>query len=156
MGLLNKPIGIQTISLAAVEDIVVWVILAIASAFSSGGSALQGLYTLLLTLGFIAIMVFIIRPILKWIHDYYMRQDDDTNVYLVVGCFLLLIVASFTTEVMGKFSRHEMSSRHLAINMNSSLENLKSFFSKNYSSLNVFFIKNLIFYRYTCLFWCFC
>lgn len=103
MGLLNKPIGIQTISLAAVEDIVVWVILAIASAFSAGGSALKGLYTLLLTLAFIAIMILIIRPILGWIHRYYLRKDNDTNVYLVVGCFLLLVVASFTTEVMGKF-----------------------------------------------------
>jgi Kef-type K+ transport system membrane component KefB len=105
MGLINKPIGIQTISLAAVEDIAVWVILAIASAFSSGDSALQGLYTLLLTLAFIAIMVIIIRPILKLIHGYYLRKNNDTNVYLVVGCFLLLIVASFTTEVMGKYSR---------------------------------------------------
>jgi Kef-type K+ transport system membrane component KefB len=105
MGLLNKPIGVQTISLAAVEDIVVWVILAIASAFSSGGSALQGLYTLLLTLAFIAIMVLIIRPILMWIHRYYLRRNNDTNVYLVVGCFLLLVVASFTTEVMGKLLR---------------------------------------------------
>jgi len=102
MGLLNKPIGIQTISLAAVEDIVVWVILAVASAFSSGGSALQGLYTLLLTLAFIAIMVIIIRPILQFIHGYYLRRNNDTNVYLVVGCFLLLVAASFTTEVMGK------------------------------------------------------
>ena len=101
-GLLNKPIGIQTISLAAVEDIVVWVILAIASAFSSGGSALQGLYTLLLTLGFIAIMFLIIRPILKKLHQFYLRRNDDCNVYLVVTCFLLLIVAAFTTEVMGK------------------------------------------------------
>ena len=105
MDLLNKPIGIQTISLAAVEDIVVWVILAIASAFSSGGSALQGLYTLLLTIAFIAIMIFIIRPALKWIHGYYLRRENDTNVYLVVGCFLLLLIASFTTEVMGKLRR---------------------------------------------------
>ena len=106
MGLLNKPIGIQTISLAAVEDIVVWVILAVATAFSSGGSALQGLYTLLLTLAFIAIMVLIIRPLLGLIHGYYLRHNNDTNVYLVVGCFLLLLVASFTTEVMGKFLRY--------------------------------------------------
>ncbi|CAF3452883.1 unnamed protein product, partial [Rotaria sp. Silwood2] len=92
---------VQTISLAAVEDIVVWVILAIASAFSLGGSALQGLYTLLLTLAFIAIMFLIIRPILNWIHRYYLRKNNDTNVYLVVGCFLLLVIAAFTTEVMG-------------------------------------------------------
>ena len=101
LGLLNKPIGIQTISLAAVEDIAVWVILAIASAFSSGGSALQGLYTLLLTLAFIGIMVYIIRPIWGWIQDYYLRRNQGTDVYLVVSCFLLLVVAAFTTEVMG-------------------------------------------------------
>jgi len=105
MDLLHRPIGIQTISLAAVEDIVVWVILAVASAFSSGGSALQGLYILLLTLAFIAIMVVIIRPILQLIHGYYLRHNNDTNVYLVVICFLLLIAASFTTEVMGKCLR---------------------------------------------------
>jgi Kef-type K+ transport system membrane component KefB len=103
MNLLNEPIGIQTISLAAVEDIVVWVVLAVASAFSSGGSALQGLYTLLLTLAFIAIMVFIIRPIFIRIHGYYLSRKDDCNVYIVVGCFLLLLIASFTTEVMGKY-----------------------------------------------------
>ena len=128
MGLLNKPIGVQTISLAAVEDIVVWVILAIASAFSSGGSALQGLYTLLLTLGFIGIMVLIIRPILKWIHGYYLRRNEDTNVYLVVGCFLLLVVASFTTEVMGKRRNHHV--------LKQKFSNLRSF-------------------RYTRVFWCF-
>ncbi|CAF5109335.1 unnamed protein product [Rotaria sp. Silwood1] len=101
MNLLNEPIGIQTISLAAVEDIVVWVVLAVASAFSSGGSALQGLYTLLLTMAFILIMVIIIRPIFNLIHGYYLRRENDCNVYIVVGCFLLLLIASFTTEVMG-------------------------------------------------------
>ncbi len=103
MNLLNEPIGIQTISLAAVEDIVVWVVLAVASAFSSGGSALQGLYTLLLTLAFIAIMIGIVRPIFSRIHGYYLRREDDCNLYVVVGCFLLLVVAAFTTEVMGKY-----------------------------------------------------
>ena len=102
MNLLNEPIGIQTISLAAVEDIVVWVVLAVASAFSSGGSALQGLYTLLLTLAFIAIMVVGIQPIFNRIHAIYHRRNDDCNVYIVVGCFLLLLIASFTTEVMGE------------------------------------------------------
>ncbi|CAF5198939.1 unnamed protein product, partial [Rotaria magnacalcarata] len=101
MNLLSEPIGIQTISLAAVEDIVVWVVLAVASAFSSGGSALQGLYTLLLTLAFIVIMFIVIRPIFGWAHGYYLRRENDCNVYIVVGCFLLLLIASFTTEVMG-------------------------------------------------------
>ena len=53
MSLLHKPIGIQTMSLANIKDIVVWVILAIANAFSLGYSTLQALYTLLLTIAFI-------------------------------------------------------------------------------------------------------
>ncbi|CAF0772759.1 unnamed protein product [Didymodactylos carnosus] len=102
MDLLQAPIGIQAISLAACEDIAVWIILAIASAFSSGGSALLGLYTLLLTVAFILIMFLIVRPILRLIHKYFMeKKKDETNVYLVVLCFLLLIVCAFTTEVMG-------------------------------------------------------
>jgi Kef-type K+ transport system membrane component KefB len=107
MNLLNEPIGIQTISLAAVEDIVVWIVLAVASAFSSGGSSLQGLYTLLLTMAFIAIMIFIVRPIFNRIHDYYLCRDEDCNLYMVVSCFLLLVVAAFTTEVMGKYISYE-------------------------------------------------
>ena len=113
IGLLNKPIGIQTISLAAVEDIVVWVILAVASAFSSGGSALQGLYTLLLTLAFVAIMFLIIRPIFKKLYGFYLRRNDDSNVYLVVVCFLLLVVSAFTTEVMGTYHRSLLKQRSL-------------------------------------------
>jgi len=101
MNLLNEPIGIQAISLAAVEDIVVWVILAIGSAFASGDTALKGLYTLLLTLAFILIMFVIVRPILHRIHRFYLRRNNDTNVYLIVLCFLLLLVSAFTTEVMG-------------------------------------------------------
>ena len=102
MNLLNNPIGIQTISLAAVEDIVVWVILAVASAFSSGEAALQGLYTSLLTLAFIFVMVLLIRPLFNRIHLFYIKKHDDCNLYIIVACFLLLLIASFTTEVMGK------------------------------------------------------
>jgi len=62
-GLLYKPIGIQTIGLAAVEDIVVWIILAIGSAFPTGSSALEGLYTVFKC--FDNIQQKLIKPIFK-------------------------------------------------------------------------------------------
>jgi len=111
MNLLTEPIGIQAISLAAVEDIVVWIILVVATAFAADSSALQGLYTLLLTLAFIAIMVLIIRPAFGRIHGYFLSREDDCNVYIVVGCFLLLLLASFTTEVMGNYRSFEIKCR---------------------------------------------
>lgn len=46
--LLLTLLGVLTMSIAAIEDIAVWVVLAIASASNKGDSAIQGLYTLLL------------------------------------------------------------------------------------------------------------
>lgn len=103
MHLLQTSIGVQAISLAAIEDIVVWIVLACASAFSEGESAIHGLYTLLLTLAFILIMVVLIRPVFVRIHKYFVSRGDDCNLYVVVICFLLLLLGSFTTEVLGKF-----------------------------------------------------
>jgi Kef-type K+ transport system membrane component KefB len=102
-----KTGGIQTISLAVLEDILVWVILAVPSAFSLGGSALQGLYALLLTVAFITIIIVIIRPNFNDIHGYYPWHEDDYNVYVVVGCFLLLLIGLFITGVMNKYMYSE-------------------------------------------------
>ncbi|CAF0837335.1 unnamed protein product [Didymodactylos carnosus] len=98
--MITLPIGILTISVAAIEDIVVWVVLAIASAFSDGGSMLQGLYTLLLTLGYVLIMIFSVKPLLGLLHKFYVKKNDEFNIYLVVVCLMLLIVSAFTTQVI--------------------------------------------------------
>lgn len=82
------------------EDIVVWVILAIATALSEGGPSIGGLYTLLLTIAFLLIMFVIVRPLLGLLHRYYVRRKDEHNVYFVVVCLLVLIVAAFTSEVI--------------------------------------------------------
>lgn len=93
-------IGILTISIAALEDIVVWVLLAVASAFSGGGSVLQGLFILLLTGLFVLIMLLIVRPLLSLLYNYYLRRDDPYNTYFIVVCLLVLIAAAFTTETI--------------------------------------------------------
>ncbi len=74
----------MTISIAAIEDIVVWVILAVATALSKGGPSIDGLYTLLLTFGFAFIMFIIVRPLLSLLHGYYFRRKDEYNLYLIV------------------------------------------------------------------------
>ena len=93
-------LGMLTISIAAIEDIAVWVVLAVASAFSKGDSAIQGLYTLLLTLGFVLIMFLIVSPLLSLLHRYFLRHNDEYNIYLIVSCLLVLVSASLATEVI--------------------------------------------------------
>ncbi len=89
-----------TISIAAIEDIVVWVILAIATALSKGGPTINGLYTLLLTCAFAFIMFAIVRPLLYLLHRYYFRRNDELNIYLIVICLLIFIAAAFASEVI--------------------------------------------------------
>ena len=89
-----------TISVAAIEDIAVWIVLAIASAFSKGGPAIQGLYTLLLTCAFILTMFMIVSPLLSLLYRYYLRRNDQFNIYFIVVCLLVLIAASLATEII--------------------------------------------------------
>jgi Kef-type K+ transport system membrane component KefB len=79
---------------------VVWVIVAIATALAKGGPSIYGLYTLLLTFAFVLIMLLIVRPILNRIHRYYVRRNDEHNIYLIVICLLVLLAGSFTSEVI--------------------------------------------------------
>ncbi|CAF0720958.1 unnamed protein product [Adineta ricciae] len=81
-------------------DIVVWVILAIATALSKGGPSIEGLYTLLLTFAFLLIMFIVVRPLLSLVHRYYFRRNDEHNIYLIVCCILVLLAASFVSEVI--------------------------------------------------------
>ena len=92
--------GILTISIAAIEDIVVWVVVAIATALSKGGPSIEGLYTLLLTCAFLLLMFVVVRPLLSLLHGYYFRRRDEHNVYLIVICLLVFIAASFTSEII--------------------------------------------------------
>lgn len=99
LNLLTDEIGILTISLAAIEDICVWVILAVASGLASNGAAISGLYTVLIVFGFMGIMLLFIQPILHYIDKQLIMRNDEYNIYYLVSIFLLLIVASLATEL---------------------------------------------------------
>ncbi len=90
----------MTISIAALEDIAVWVIVAIGTALSKGGPSIEGLYTLLLTGAFAFVMLIIVRPLLSLLYRYYIRRNDEYNIYLIVICLLVLVAASFTSEII--------------------------------------------------------
>lgn len=93
-------LGVLIISIAAIEDIVVWVIVAVATSLSKGGASIEGFYTLLLTGAFVFIMFVIIRPLLAILYRYYCRRNDEFNIYLIVICLLIFIAAAVTSELI--------------------------------------------------------
>lgn len=45
-------------------------------------------------------MLIIVRPLLSRLHAYYIRRNDEYNIYLIVACLLVLLAAAFTSEII--------------------------------------------------------
>jgi Kef-type K+ transport system membrane component KefB len=91
------------ISIASVDDILAWCVLAIASSFVRSNDALFGFYTFLLALAYVLIMVVIVRPFLRLAYQkfYNPGSNDSDNRSFIVCVFLYLVISAFTCETMG-------------------------------------------------------
>jgi Kef-type K+ transport system membrane component KefB len=76
--------------------------LAIASSFARTGNASDGGYTFLITLLFVTIMFMVIKPVVARVHHKFasLGAVADSSIFASL-LFLMLLLASFTTEVIG-------------------------------------------------------
>ena len=96
----KTPIGVLAIASAANDDVTAWCLLAIVIAVAKAGSFLSAIYTVGLTLLFIALMFGMIRPFLRKIGERY-ANEEVINKTFVGSIFLVLILSSVTTEIIG-------------------------------------------------------
>lgn len=96
----KTPIGVLSIASAANDDVTAWCLLAIVIAVAKAGTFLSALYTVGLTLLFILLMFAIIRPFLRKIGETY-ANSEVINKSFVGFIFLVLIISSVTTEIIG-------------------------------------------------------
>ncbi|KAK9803030.1 hypothetical protein WJX72_007239 [[Myrmecia] bisecta] len=101
LNLLNSEVGLQAMSCAAIDDVLAWSTLAIASSFSKSGSPVDGLYTCLLAALYVAAMCFLVRPVLVWSHAWLAKRNLQTHRYYLCFIFIMVIASAFTTEVIG-------------------------------------------------------
>ncbi len=98
---LNKTqMGMLAIASAANNDITAWCLLAVIIAITKAGDVMSSLYTLLLTAIYIAFMVGLVRPFLKKLGEIYNNQEIINKTF-VAFIFLVLILSSYITEVLG-------------------------------------------------------
>lgn len=95
------PLPLQALSCAAIDDVLAWCVLALASSFAKSGSALLGLYTTLLAAAYVMFMVLILRPVLAMLHGLLVRKQQQASPYYMVFIFILLLASAFTTEGLG-------------------------------------------------------
>jgi Kef-type K+ transport system membrane component KefB/nucleotide-binding universal stress UspA family protein len=103
--LARTRVGALSITAAAVNDVLAWVMLAVVVAVSGNGDAESSgpwapLWKLLLASGYIAVMLLVVRPGLRRVEAVYDRQGRLSQ-NLVAVIFLLLLASSFATEWIG-------------------------------------------------------
>lgn len=96
----KTPIGVLSIASAANDDVTAWCLLAIVIAVAKAGTFLSALYTVGLTVLFIAFMFGIIRPFLRKIGEIYVNSEVINKTF-VGFIFLILVTSAVSTEIIG-------------------------------------------------------
>lgn len=101
--MLATRLGALAMTVAAVDDIIGWCLLAITIALIRSTSQLGVLYTILVTIGELLFMYFVVGPLIRWIARRSDRSGSNHQVSadtFLVLC-LILIGSSWLAEVIG-------------------------------------------------------
>jgi len=98
--LARTPLGTMTLGCAAIDDVTAWCILAAVIAITKTGSMANSLFTILLTVIYALMMLFVVRPFLKKIGTIY-QSSELVNKSTVAFIFLVLLISAYTTEAIG-------------------------------------------------------
>lgn len=99
-GLSRTRLGMMVITCAATDDITAWCILAAVIAIVKAGEFVSAIYTIMLSVGYVLIMLQLVKPMLKRLGDHYSYREGLTKPVVAVF-FLVLLVSSYCTEVIG-------------------------------------------------------
>lgn len=99
-GLTKTHLGTISLASAANGDITAWCLLAVVIAIAQAGSMLSAVYNILFSILYTLFMFFAVRPFLRMVgHIYHNKEVIDKP--LVAFMFLLLIISSYLTEILG-------------------------------------------------------
>jgi len=90
--LMQTRVGGIAIAAAAIDDVTAWCLLAFVVAIARAQGLAQAMWTCGLTALFLVVMIFIVRPLLKWV------RNRDAQV---LACFVGLLAAAGVAELIG-------------------------------------------------------
>ncbi|MDR0572972.1 MAG: cation:proton antiporter [Tannerella sp.] len=99
-GMTRSHLGSISLASAANGDITAWCLLAAVVAYAQAGTMSSAIFIVLFSLVYICIMLFLVRPILRVIGDLY-HNKEVVNKPLVAMMFLILLLSSYITEILG-------------------------------------------------------
>jgi Kef-type K+ transport system membrane component KefB len=99
-GKTKTNLGTISLASAAIDDVTAWCLLAAVIAIAKTGSLSGSLYTIGLSIVYIAIMLFVVRPFMKRLGDVY-RTREVVNKSVIAFIFLILLCSAFVTQLIG-------------------------------------------------------
>jgi len=99
-GMTKTKLGIMAITCAAIDDITAWCILAVVIAVVKAGSLFSALFTIVMAIGFVLVMLKLVRPFLKKLGEVYSNKET-LSLNIVAILFGILLISSYITEVIG-------------------------------------------------------
>jgi Kef-type K+ transport system membrane component KefB len=99
-GIHKTKLGAIVITCAAADDITAWCLLAAVIAIVKAGTFVSSLYIIGLAIGYVIVMLFVVKPFLKKIGELY-GTKSSLNKPVVAIFFLTLIISSYITEIIG-------------------------------------------------------
>lgn len=99
--LLQTRVGMVTIACAAIDDVIAWCLLASVALLVRTSAGGHPLWLLLLgTVGYVVLMLFVIRPLLKrFVHIYHQHGQVPQAAFSLV--LLLVLASAWFTEWLG-------------------------------------------------------
>ncbi len=99
-GLAKDRVGVIALACAAIEDVFAWLILAVVVAIVRAGGPLDLVITFALTLGFFALMFFVVKPALAWIVGRG-RTGAGLGAPLLTLILVGVLISAYLTEEIG-------------------------------------------------------
>ncbi|KAG0365380.1 K(+)/H(+) antiporter [Gamsiella multidivaricata] len=101
--LLTTKVGFLTICAGAVGDIVAWILLALVVAIINSASRITPLYVVLLSIAWILILVFLVRPLIIFLIRVTKSQDEPSQT-MMAFTMAVVLASAFVTDIIGVHS----------------------------------------------------
>lgn len=98
--LTKTRLGSIVITCAAADDITAWCLLAAVIAIVKAGSFTSSFFTIVLAVGYVLVMLKVVRPFLRRIGDIYATKEGLSKPIVAIF-FITLLLSAWSTEVIG-------------------------------------------------------
>ncbi|TAH18394.1 MAG: cation/H(+) antiporter [Cytophagales bacterium] len=99
-GLTKTRLGSIVITCAAIDDVTAWCLLAVVVAIVKAGNATSALFTILFSIVYVVIMLYVLRPFLLRVSKVY-ASKETLNKNVVAFFFIVLLSSAYIAELIG-------------------------------------------------------